>query len=329
MEPRSPRFVTLCGGFLALTLVGVQLAGCVSNRKPAAGSPPRQSPATDEKSEPVATPATDEKSEPVASIPGFAFVKKNKQGYPEYTHEKTGIIFVKLPGGKFQMGSPEDEPNRFHNEGPVHEVTLSSFLIAKHEVTQTQWKRVMGTSPSQFKGDDLPVERVSWDDCQKFCMMTGLSLPTEAQWEYACRAGTTTAYHSGDTEADLAEFGWFYLNSGHKELPAGTEWNVDEVLGEWGCRTHQVGVKKPNGFGLHDMHGNVWEWCEDVYNRDYYSKAESRNGDKACRAGSGDRVSRGGGWSYGAGFCRSARRYGILPDSRDHYSGFRPLRPLP
>jgi len=265
----------------------------------------------------------------VLITPEFRSLGSNAQGYEEFREERTGIVFVKLPGGTFQMGSPASEAERHDDEGPVHEVTLSSFLIAKHEVTQAQWRRVMGTSPSHFKGDDLPVESVSWNECQKFCMMTGLSLPTEAQWEYACRAGTTTAYHSGDTEADLAEFGWFYLNSGHKELPAGTEWNVDEVLGEWGCRTHQVGVKKPNGFGLHDMHGNVWEWCEDVYNRDYYSKAESRNGDKACRAGSGDRVSRGGGWSYGAGFCRSARRYGILPDSRDHYSGFRPLRPLP
>ena len=327
MEPRSPRFVTLCGGFLALTLVGVQLAGCVSNRKPAAGSPPRQSPATDEKSEPVATPATDEKSEPVASIPGFAFVKKNKQGYPEYTHEKTGIIFVKLPGGKFQMGSPEDEPNRFHNEGPVHEVTLSSFLIAKHEVTQTQWKRVMGTSPSHFKGDDLPVEKVSWNDCQEFCKKTGLSLPTEAQWEYACRAGTTTAYHSGDTEADLAQVAWFYLNSGHKDLPAGTEWERDKLKG-WGCRTHPVGAEKPNDFGLHDMHGNVAEWCVDVYDAVYYSKAASRNGDKACTSGSGIRVTRGGSWSILAGRCRSAGRGGLRPVIRGISFGFRPLRPL-
>ena len=317
MEPRSPRFVTLCGGFLALTLVGVQLAGCVSNRKPAAGSPPRQSPATDEKSEPVATPATDEKSEPVASIPGFAFVKKNKQGYPEYTHEKTGIIFVKLPGGKFQMGSPEDEPNRFHNEGPVHEVTLSSFLIAKHEVTQTQWKRVMGTSPSHFKGDDLPVEKVSWNDCQEFCKKTGLSLPTEAQWEYACRAGTTTPFSFGATiTPEQVNYNGDYPYGG---APKGLNRK----------KTVAVGSLPANGFGLHDMHGNVFEWCEDVYDAVYYSKAASSNGDKACTSGSGYRVCRGGGWYDSARLCRSAFRLRDPPDIRNYDFGFRPLRPLP
>ncbi len=258
----------------------------------------------------------------------FTSLGKNAQGYEEFREEQTGIVFVKLPGGTFQMGSPASEAERHDDEGPVHEVTLSPFLIAKYEVTQAQWKRVMGTSPSYFKGDELPVEKVSWNDCQEFCKKTGLSLPTEAQWEYACRAGTTTPYHSGDSEADLAEVGWFYLNSGHKELPAGTEWEPDKLKG-WGCRTHRVGAKKPNGFGLHDMHGNVWEWCEDVYNRDYYSKAASRNGDKACTSGSGDRVRRGGGWYYYARRCRSALRAGLFPGDRNAHLGFRPLMPLP
>jgi hypothetical protein len=144
-------------------------------------------------------------------IAGFTFLGCNEQGYPEYTHDVTGIIFVRLPGGKFNMGSPADEPFRDVDEGPVHEVTLSPFLMGKHEVTQAQWKQVMGLNPSCFQvgqecadrlppdgnGDNLPVEQVSWDDCQEFEAKTGLTLPTEAQWEYACRAGTQTAFSFG------------------------------------------------------------------------------------------------------------------------------------
>ncbi len=120
----------------------------------------------------------------------FESLGKNEQGYPEYQHRGTGIVFVGLPGGTFDMGSPETESGRQPDEGPVHKVTLSPFLIAKHEVSQTEWKKVMGVNPSKSKGDTLPVGQVSWEDCQEFCKKTGLSFPTEAQWEYACRAGT-------------------------------------------------------------------------------------------------------------------------------------------
>ena len=174
----------------------------------------------------------------VLITPEFRSLGSNAQGYEEFREERTGIIFVKLSGGTFQMGGPETEPNRSRAEEPAHTAKLSPFLIAKYEVTQEQWNRVMGTSPSRRKGDNLPVEKVSWRDCQEFYRKTGLSLPTEAQWEYACRAGTTTAYHSGDPEAELASVGWYDKNS------AG--------------RTHPVGTKKPNQFGLHDVHGNVW-----------------------------------------------------------------------
>ena len=190
------------------------------------------------------------------------------------------------------MGSPASEPEHGDDEGPRHEVILSPFLVAKYEVTQAQWKRVMGTSPSYFKGDELPVEKVSWNDCQEFCKKTGLSLPTEAQWEYACRAGTTTAYHSGDSEADLAEVAWYNKNSG------GT--------------THPVGTKKPNDFGLYDMHGNLWEWCEDEHSPD-----------------SDGPISRGGSFSTDAGICDSADRTRLPPGDRIGSWGFRPLRPLP
>lgn len=125
------------------------------------------------------------------------------------------------------------------------------YYVGVYPVTQAQWRAVMGTDPSDFKGDDRPVEKVSWHDAQEFCKKARtligkpVSLLTEAEWEYACRAGTTTEYHSGDTEADLKRAGWYYNNSGNQ--------------------THPVGKLEPNVLGLHDMHGNVWEWCQDVY----------------------------------------------------------------
>ena len=188
-----------------------------------------------------------------------------------------------LPRGT-ESGSPEGEANRRKSEGPVHEVTLSPFLIAKYEVSQAVWKRVMGASPSEFKGDARPVEQVSWDDCQEFCEKTGLSLPTEAQWEYACRAGKAGAF-AGTGELD--DMGW------HEGDSSGT--------------TQPIGEKLPNDFGLHDMHGNVSEWCEDWYQAD-----------------SERRVLRGGGWHNAARFCRSACRGRFFPSTPGIVVGFRP-----
>jgi formylglycine-generating enzyme required for sulfatase activity len=156
------------------------------------------------------------------------------------------------------MGSPESEAGRGTDESPVHTVSLSPFLIAKYEVTQNEYKTVMqmpppgvNDDPSSVKGDDLPVESVSWNDllvADGFLERTGLSLPNEAQWEYAARAGTPEPY-SGTASVD--DMGWYDDNSD------------DEP--------HEVGTKQPNQFGLHDMHGNVYEWCEDVYKEAYYS----------------------------------------------------------
>ncbi len=233
----------------------------------------------------------------------FESLGKNGQGYPEYQHRETGIVFVAVPGGTFDMGSPEGEANRRKSEGPVHEVTLSPFLIAKYEVSQAAWKRVMGASPSEFKGDARPVEQVSWDDCQEFCEKTRLSLPTEAQWEYACRAGTTGPYAG---TGKLNDMGW------HKGNSSGT--------------TQPIGEKLPNDFGLYDMHGNVWEWCEDRYSGDFYSSAEASGLDPLCESGSVDRVRRGGSWYYDARDCRSAYRYFFDPSLRAYGLGFRPCR---
>jgi len=240
----------------------------------------------------------------------FRRLDRNVQGYPEYQHRQTGIVFVWLPGGKFWMGSPngakgnEEETKANHeSEQPLHSVPLNSFLIAKYEITQGDWKRVMSNTPSKFVGDKLPVEQVSWLDCQEFCRKTRLALPTEAQWEYACRAGSRGDF--GGTGI-LDEMGWYRKNS--------------EI------RTHVVGKKTPNGFGLHDMHGNVWEWCEDIHDRGFYSDPKAVEIDPVCRSGSHQRVVRGGSFGYTRGDSRSAFRLGrFRPTVRSVFVGFRPV----
>jgi len=235
----------------------------------------------------------------------FESMGRNEQGYAEYRHRQTGIIFVSVPGGTFVMGSPEEEVGREENEGPVHEVSLSPFMIGKYEVTQEQWEAVMGNNPSQFKGADLPVDTVSWDDIQGFEAATGLGLPSEAQWEYACRAGTTGPYAG---TGNLDDMGWSRDNSGGN--------------------SHAVGQKQPNQFGLHDMHGNVWEWCEDVLDNTFYSRKDVPGFDPLSTAGSESRVFRGGGWYFTAPLSRSAYRNKGDP-VRLRTLGFRPAVPTP
>ncbi|MEM7233778.1 MAG: formylglycine-generating enzyme family protein [Planctomycetota bacterium] len=233
----------------------------------------------------------------------FESIGANDEGYPEYRHRSSGIVFVHVPGGTFSMGSPVDEPGRRTHEGPQHPVALSSFLIAKYQVTQGQWEGVMGSNPSDQEGRNLPVVDVSWADCHEFCQRTGLSLPTEAQWEYACRAGTTTRYHSGNDESALATLGWFGENAGN--------------------RVHAVGEKPANAWGIHDMHGNVFEWCEDLYDPAFYSSEEATKKDPICATGRGKRVIRGGLYSEPGRICRSAWRSGYLPSDRSGDTGVR------
>jgi formylglycine-generating enzyme required for sulfatase activity len=188
----------------------------------------------------------------------------------------------------------------YDSEKPAHEVTITEpHYLGRLEVTQEQYQQVMGTNPSQIKGRDLPVEMVSWDDAQEFCKKasekTGLAvrLPTEAEWEHACRAGTRTDYYTGDAEADLDRAAWYRANSGNT--------------------THPVGQKTPNAWGVHDMHGNVWEWCADRY-------AHYRTGsatDPQGPAEGTDCVLRGGSWSFHPWYCRSVRRFGSNPHNRD------------
>jgi len=231
----------------------------------------------------------------------------NAQGYPEYRHRRTGIVLVRVRGGRFFMGAqgknpqePNYDPEAAEYEGPVHEVELSPFLVGKYEVTQAQWLSVMRDNPSEkrWTGDNLPVVNVSWDDCQEFCRKAGLKLPTEAQWEYACRAGTSTAWGGGD----LADMGWCPENSG--------------------LSIHPVGQKLTNGFGIHDMHGNVSEWCEDMYDQNFYGNTRGMK-DPICSSGIGERVFRGGSWIALAKLCHSGSRDCYKPSGVSWSIGFR------
>jgi formylglycine-generating enzyme required for sulfatase activity/mono/diheme cytochrome c family protein len=201
---------------------------------------------------------------------------------------KTGIVMLLCPPGEFTMGSPASEAGRDRDETQHRRTIGTAFYIGESEVTQEQWERVMGANPSRFKGATNPVEQVSWNDCKRFCDSTGLRLPSEAEWEYGCRAGTTGAY-----SGPLDGMGWYGENSGG--------------------RTHAVETKKANPWGLFDMHGNVWEWCEDGYG-DYPAGAGTQAAARAAEGGA--RVLRGGGWSGFGSNCRSAHRnYDVSGDA--------------
>ncbi len=229
-----------------------------------------------------------------------------------------GMTFNLIPAGTFMMGSPGNEPGRYSNE-TQHQVTLTkSYYMQTTEVTQGQWKAVMGSNPSLFSdcGDDCPVEYVSWNDIQAF--ITELNklgqgtyrLPTEAEWEYAARVGSTTAFANGTItetgsgyDPNLDAMGWYTYNSDKK--------------------THPVAQKKPNAWGLYDMHGNVWEWVQDWFG----SYPTSAVTDPTGPSSGSDRVSRGGSWSNLARHCRSPARLSLHPAIRSYNYGFRLVLP--
>ena len=229
---------------------------------------------------------------------------------------KLGMEFVLIPPGEFLMGSPEDEPERYDNEKQHRVIISRAFYMQTTTVTQGQWEKLMGNNPSHFEdeGENCPVENVSWDDTQEFIKKLNLDsarlpagersrtyrLPTEAEWEYACRAGTTTAYCFGDDAGRLGEYAWY---SGNSEK-----------------RTHSVGQLKPNVWGLHDMHGNVWEWCQDWWSGDYPSDTVTDPGGQPTGS---SRVLRGGSWVNSAERCRSADRGNISPGYRGVDYGIR------
>ena len=217
------------------------------------------------------------------------------------------LTMIYVEGGTFQMGATiEQEDDAVDDEKPVHSVTLSSYYIGQTEVTQALWKAVMGNNPSHFKGDKLPVEQVSWDDCQKFINklyeMTGeeFRLSTEAEWEYAARGGNKSLGYKYSGSNNIDDVAWYWDNSGEK--------------------THEVATKKPNELGIYDMSGNVWEWCQDW--KDDYSSISQTNPTGASTGSY--RVVRGDGWlSNYRGIARSSCRGGSIPTLRDDDLGLR------
>jgi formylglycine-generating enzyme required for sulfatase activity len=205
---------------------------------------------------------------------------------------------VLVRAGEFMMGAPADEGGYDEDEGPQHRVTIGKpFYMGKHEVTEAEWVAVTGTFPSTSRaGADYPVKNTSWDDATEFCRKLSrkvgreIRLPTEAEWEYACRAGTRTTYGFGDSAEQLGDYAWFGTNSGGK--------------------IHPVGARKPNAWGLYDMHGNVWEWCQDWYDR--YPGSTAAREDFGQRL----RMMRGGSWVTDLEMCRAAFRGAGVPDDR-------------
>jgi formylglycine-generating enzyme required for sulfatase activity len=232
------------------------------------------------------------------------------------------LEMILIPAGEFLMGSPDSDKDAGGDEKPQHRVRITKpFYLGKYLVTQEQWEAVMGTNPSHLNAPKNPVEQVSWDDCRQLLNRLNerlrrphpgplpegegdFQLPTEAQWEYACRAGSTTRYCFGDDEPGLSKYAWYNANSGGHTCP--------------------VGEKKPNAWNLYDMHGNVWQWCADWYDGSYYGK--SPTDDPMGPAAGTDRVHRGGSWSDDAGYCRSAYRFFDGSGFRGPYLGLRVSR---
>jgi len=247
----------------------------------------------------------------------LALLHPAKAQAPKEITNSIGMKLVLIPKGTFMMGSPESEKGRKENE-TQHEVTISKdYYLGVYEVTQAQYEKVMGKNPSYFQGAkvgnenaDLPVENVSWDDTVEFCKKLSdlpeekkagrlYRLPTEAEWEYACRAGSKTAFSFGESSESLGDYAWFNGNG-----------NV---------QTHPVGEKKANAWGLYDMHGNMGEWCSDWYGRYPKGAVSDPTGPKE----GSNRVFRGGSWYNVAASCRSARRNGDAPSFRVDFLGFR------
>ena len=246
---------------------------------------------------------------PVAGESGFQkpSSKERWKEQKETLKNSIDMKFALIPAGEFMMGSEE-----FNSSKPVHTVKIRTpFYLGINPVTQREWKAIMGNNPSEFNGNDLPVESVSWNEVQDFIKKLNekegtnkYRLPTEAEWEYAARAGTTTRYSFGDDDSKLKEYAWFDENSGDK--------------------THPFGNRKANPWGLYDVHGNVWEWVQDEWH-DAYNSAPA-DGSAWEDGSSAYRVLRGGSWIINARRCRSAFRGSNGPGFRNHSLGFRLLK---
>jgi formylglycine-generating enzyme required for sulfatase activity len=298
--------IMILAAMLAFAMVSCTSGGNdnTSSQTPQAETPASENPQADP------PPATGDASnlastndEPVEETPEPA----NSNEFSIDLGNGATLEMVKIPGGSFLMGSPETESRRDNSEGPQTQLDMEPFSIGKYEITQAQYTAVMGTNPSQFKGlDNNPVEYVSWynamDFCTKLSESTGKTfiLPTEAQWEYACRAGTTTAYFWGDDPALAGDYAWFGENPDSS--------------------THPVGQKQPNAWGLYDMSGNVWEWTRSIFNEYPYSETDGRNETSDTES---MRTKHGGSWNNDVRLSRSAVRIGYYPQVQWFALGFR------
>ena len=245
-------------------------------------------------------------------VPGFTHVGEEtfscggvSRTVKIYSHKSTGLEFVLVPGGTFKMGAPHWEGDS--DEFPCHEVAVKPFLLCRTECTQEAWDRIGGEDSRCFAGETLPIEGVSWETCNEWCRRAGLRLPTEAEWEYSCRAGTRSAYCFGNSDEDLGHYAW------HKDNSDGSP--------------HAVGQKKSNALGLHDMHGNVWELCSDRRHENY--RNAPADGSSWEIGTNPKRVKRGGCFSSHVNeYLRSANRGQGLAARSCNYAGFRPARSI-
>jgi len=264
-------------------------------------------------------------------------IKRIPKSAEYFTQDLGNGVFlemVHIPGGTFLMGSPENEEGYHLSQRPQHQVTVPSFFMGKYPVTQKQWQAVaalekvnidLESDPSHFKGDNLPIERVSWNHAQEFCARLSQKankiyrLPSEAEWEYACRAGTTTPFYFGETiSTDLANY-------------RGTDWKIGDTVypgnygqgqkGKYREKTTEVGIFPANPFGLYDMYGNVWEWCEDEWHENYTNAPA--DGSAWTSLSVDNKLLRGGSWFYFPEYCRSAFRISYYLVVSDYGFGFR------
>jgi len=236
---------------------------------------------------------------------------------------KDGLTYVWILAGTFRMGCSPGDNECFDDEKPAREVTISQgFWIGQTLVTQAAYKRVVGVNPSRFKGEQLPVETVSWDDARNYCRTVGmLRLPTEAESEYAARAGSTGARYG-----DLDAIAWYTGNSGPQAVDGSALYrsdpkNYEDNLIAKGNQTHPVGQKQANAWQLYDMLGNVWEWTADWFDKNYYAHSEAR--DSKGPSSATERAVRGGAWDDNARNNRVSNRYSLKPGTRNFYTGFR------
>jgi formylglycine-generating enzyme required for sulfatase activity len=336
LQPTSRRgFIQTAGlfaGGVIVTVVGQNLLGnknqtstqTSTSKNPTSANTPTAKNTTSRKQTPTQTNTTFANNLKtfnfeVITTDASGNIIKRRNNSARYFEEDLGngviLEMVEIPGGTFIMGSPASEKGRSSDESPQHQVTVPSFYMGKYELTQKQYQAIFGKNPSMFKGENLPVENVSWDDavtfCQRLSQKTGKNyrLPSEAEWEYACRAGTTTPFYFGESiTPDLVNYDGNYS---YASAPKG----------KYRGQTTDVGTFPPNAFGLYDMHGNVWEWCLDDYQDNYNNapKNSSASTSQSKRTKIIRKVNRGGVWNYNTEVCRSASRSNYVWTERDNF----------